>query len=173
MEQPGKSYVSNRVLKINVGFLLSDGPAHSHETTFDVPRLRVAEDLEIDYLRGPMRMSRTTEGILVQGQLQAGVQGECYRCLESVTLNVTIDLEELYAHNSPKVAEFVVHDDAILDLAPLIRAEVLIALARGTLCRPDCKGLCPECGTNWNNATCDCSEKAIDPRWADLKGLLK
>jgi len=167
------SYVSNRVLKINVGFLLSDGPGHSHETAFDVPEVRVSDDLTLTYVRGPLRLSRTKEGILVQGKLDVGITGECYRCLEPVTQNVTLELEELFVYPPQPGAEQVVDEAAILDLAPLLRDEVLIITSRGLLCREDCKGLCPNCGTNLNNETCDCVQDAGDPRLAQLRNLLK
>ncbi len=167
------SYVSNRVLKINVGFLLADGPGHSHETTFDVPEIRVADDLTLAYVRGPMRLSRTKEGILLQGQLAVGIRGECYRCLDPVTQNVTLELEELYLYPPQRGAELVVDDTAILDLAPLLRDEALIVASRGWLCQADCKGLCQNCGTNLNHAACDCEVEETDPRLAQLKKLLK
>ncbi|MBZ0294835.1 MAG: DUF177 domain-containing protein [Anaerolineae bacterium] len=172
MKSLTNNFVSNRVLKLNVGFLLNDGPAHSHDSVFDVPAVRVADDLDLLYIRGPIRMSRTKEGILLQGKLRVGIEDECIRCLDPVTTEITIEIEELFTHLSPHSSEFVIHDDAILDLAPLIRAEVLIAGARGLLCREDCKGLCPECGANFNRETCDCQLDAIDPRMAKLKELL-
>lgn len=167
-----QGYVSNRVLKINVGFLLSGGPGHTHDSVFDVPTVRVADDLTLNYVRGPIRLSRTAEGILVQGQLQVGVEAECYRCLDPVTVNVTVEVEELFTYPPTSAAEFSLHDDGILDLAPLLRAEVLIEASRGVLCREDCKGLCPDCGANWNHTTCTCREERIDPRLAQLKNLL-
>lgn len=173
MEQPNQGYVSNRVLKINVGFLLSSGPGHNHDSAFDVPRIKISDDLTVEYIRGPLRLSRASEGILVQAQLEMGMDAECYRCLEPVTTNVTLHIEELFAHASPKAAEFALGEDAILDLAPLVRAEALIAAARGCLCRPDCRGLCPQCGTNWNVSTCVCSENAVDPRLVGLRKLLE
>lgn len=172
MKPPFNNYVSNRVLKLNVGFLLSDGPAHSHDTAFDVPAIRVADDLYVHYIRGTLRLSRTKEGILVQGRLHVGVEGECYRCLDSVLSDVVVAVEELYGYPVPKGSEFAVHDDGILDIAPLLRAEVFIITARGLLCRPDCKGLCPECGANLNTGTCACALENTDPRLASLKHLL-
>jgi uncharacterized protein len=172
VKQYANGYVSNRVLKLNVGFLLADGPGHIHESAFDVPAVRVAEDLDLAYIRGPIRMSRTKEGVLVQGQLEVGVEEECLRCLDPVSCSVSITLEELYSTPPSVGSEFSIGDDAILDLAPLVRAEVLIAVAGGVLCRPDCKGLCPECGANLNNATCSCADDAVDPRLAKLKELL-
>lgn len=172
MKQYANGYVSNRVLKLNVGFLLADGPGHSHDTAFDVPAVRVADDLDLAFMRGPLRLSRTKEGILVQGQLEVGVEDECYRCLEPVLSTVPITLEELYSSPPSHGSEFGIGDDAILDLAPLVRAEVLIATAGGVLCRPDCKGLCPECGANLNQAPCHCADDMVDPRLAKLKELL-
>lgn len=172
MKQFTNGYISNRVLKLNVGFLLSAGPGHNHETAFDVPAIRVADDVDLAYIRGPLRLSRTKEGILVQGTLHLGVEDECYRCLDAVLRDVAIDLEELYNYPAPRDTEFSLSDDGILDLSPLLRAEALIAADRGVLCRPDCKGLCPECGANFNETTCTCAEKGVDPRLADLKHLL-
>ena len=172
MKHYAHGYINNRVLKLNVGFLLAGGASHSHETAFDVPAVRVADDLDLAFIRGPLRLSRTKEGILVQGQLQIGVESECYRCLDPVSREFTLTLEELYSYPPRPGSEFSVGDDAILDLAPLIRAETFIALDAGILCKPDCKGLCPTCGTNWNHATCTCAEDQIDPRLARLKDLL-
>jgi uncharacterized protein len=172
VKPPFNNYVSSRVLRLNVGFLLNDGPAHNHETTFDVPAIRVAEDLYLHYIRGTLRLSRTKEGILLQGQLHVGIQGECYRCLEPVLSDAEITVEELYGYPVPKGSEFAIHDDGILDIAPLLRAEALIISARGLLCRPDCKGLCPECGANFNTGTCACAFNAVDPRFASLRHLL-
>lgn len=173
VRQLNNGYISNRVLKINVGFLLSAGPGNSHDSVFDIPAVRVADDLTLDYIRGPIRLSRTAEGILVQAQFEVGIQDDCIRCLDPVTTAVTIDIEELFAYPSPKAAEFSLQDDGILDLSPLIRAEVFIFASRGILCRPDCKGLCPDCGTNLNHANCICAEERIDPRLAQLKKLLE
>jgi len=167
------SYVSNRILKINVGFLLSDGPGHSHETAFDVPEIRVSDDLTLAYVRGPLRLSRTKEGILVQGKLDVGMTGECYRCLDPVTQNVTLELEELYVYAPQAGSELVIDETAVLDLSPLLRDEVLIITSRGMLCRGGCKGLCPNCGTNLNKETCDCVLDAVDPRLAQFRDLLK
>ncbi len=172
MKQFANGYVSNRVLKLNIGFLLGAGPGHTHDTAFDIPAIRVADDVDLAYVRGSLRLSRTKEGVLVRGRLQVGVEDECYRCLDATLRDVTLDLEELYNYPTPKDAEFSISDDGILDLVPLIRAEVLIADSRGVLCRPDCKGLCPECGANLNYTDCTCADQMIDPRLASLKHLL-
>lgn len=164
--------LSNRVLKLNVGFLLNDGPAHSHDSVLDLPAVRVSDDLTLDFLRGPLRLSRTREGILVQAQLEGGLNAECVRCLDAIQHTFTVNLEELYSTQPTHSAEFYVNEDAILDLSPLLRAEVLIALGGRVLCRPDCKGLCPICGANLNDEPNHTHEDDVDPRLAVLKNLL-
>jgi uncharacterized protein len=163
--------VANRVLKLNIGFLLAAGPGHTHETEFDVPALRVAEDVYLAYLRGKLRLSRTKEGILAQGDLHLGTQDECYRCLDPIARDLLISIEELYAYPNPNGSEFEIGEDGILDLTPLLRAEAIIADSRGELCKTDCKGICPVCGANRNHEECTC-EEPIDPRFAKLQELL-
>jgi uncharacterized protein len=165
-------FVGNRVLKLNIGFLLAAGPGHSHETTLNIPAVRVSEDVDLNYVRGTLRLSRTREGILVQGVLSLGVSDECYRCLAPVEREMQIAIEELYSTpGTHRATEFMIGEDAILDLAPLLRDEALIADAQGVLCKPDCKGLCSSCGANLNEGPCEC-EAEIDPRFAKLKELL-
>lgn len=172
MKPLANNYVSNRVLKLNIGFLLGAGPGHSHDTFFDVPAMRIADDAFVQYVKGPIRLGRTKEGILVQGDLQIGVEEDCIRCLDPVTRDFHVHIEELYGYPVLAGAEFGVHDDGVLDLAPLLRAEILILTSRGTLCRPGCKGLCPDCGANLNHTSCNCGLENIDPRLAELKKLL-
>lgn len=172
MNHSSNRFLSNRVLKINVGFLLADGPGHTHESQFDYPAVKLADDLTLNYVRGPVRLSRTKEGILVQAHLEAMVDDECYRCLTPVESVLHLEIEELYLYHSQASAEFRIGEDAILDLAPLLRAEALIQASGRFLCQPECKGLCPECGANLNIAPCDCHLDRIDPRMAALKALL-
>ena len=63
-------------------------------------------------------------------------------------------------------------DDQI-DLNELVREQFYLALPMKPLCREDCRGLCPQCGVNWNTGTCECGSGWEDPRLAPLKGLIK
>ena len=166
-------YLHPRVLKINAGFMLNAGPGNSHDSVFEFPALRVSDDLTLNYLTGPLRLSRTKEGVLVQASLHAGLNNECIRCLDPVEQDIPFEVEELFATNPEVSAAFYLGDDAILDLAPLLREEILIHSDKRILCSPDCKGLCPDCGINRNRETCDCADKHIDPRFAALKDLLE
>jgi uncharacterized protein len=164
-------YVSNRVVKLQVGFLLSEGVGQSRETEFDVPNLRIADDLMLDYLRGILRLSRTSRGILVQGTLQVAMQDECGRCLDKAPVQLEVPVEELFVYPPSPEADYSLADDGILDLAPLLREEIIIDTPIGVLCRPNCAGLCPTCGKNLNEGPCDCDRDEVDPRLAVLKAL--
>jgi uncharacterized protein len=164
-------YVNNRVLKLQVGFLLSESVGQSRETEFDVPNLRISDDLMLDNLRGVLRLSRTSRGILVQGTLHAAFKGECGRCLDKTFIELDVPVEELFVYPPRPEAEFSLSDDGILDLAPLLREEIILDTPIGVLCRPDCAGLCPTCGKNLNEGPCDCDRDEVDPRLAALKGL--
>lgn len=164
--------MNNRVLKINVGFLLHASSGTSNDSTLDFPDVQVSDEITLNYIRGNLRMSRTKEGILVQSHLITAFDDVCFRCLDPIEHVMEMEIEELYAFNSHADTEFRVGDDGILDLGGLLRAEALIEQSHRQLCKPDCKGLCPECGANLNHETCTCQVDMIDPRLAILKTLL-
>ena len=166
-------YLSNRVLRQNVGFLLNAGLGTINESQLSIPDpVRVDDDLILDAIKGPLRLTRTKEGVLVQATFDVLLELQCTRCLEFVQQHVQVSLEELYAYPNPNIAEFHIAENGMLDLSPLLRAETIIAVSGQVLCKPDCLGLCPECGTNRNHNTCDCETDNIDPRLAILKNLL-
>jgi len=164
-------YVNNRVLKMQVGFLLNEGVGQSRDVEFDVPTLKVSDDLTLDHLRGTLHLTRNSRGILVQGTLDASLQGECGRCLTPTAVDLEVPIEELFVYPPRPEAEFNLGEDGILDLAPLLREEIIIDTPIGILCKPDCAGLCPNCGKNLNEGPCGCERDEIDPRFAALKAL--
>ncbi len=161
-----------RVLRLNVGDITGAGPGYRQEASLDIPALRVSGDLVLAFLRGPFRLSRTREGVLLQGELQAGLRGECDRCLTPILAELPLQLEELYSYPVASSVEFSIGEDGMLDLAPLLRAEVLIASASGLFCKADCRGLCPRCGASLNEGDCGCELEDVDPRLAALRQLL-
>lgn len=173
MTTPLKHYLNGRVLRTNVGFLLSAPSGTHQDSRLDIPTpVRAGDDLIINAVSGPLRMTRSKEGILVQAQLSIAVDNECSRCLELVEQTVEVAIEELFVHPPSSISEFSVAADGNLDLAPLLRAEVLIAMSHRVLCQEDCQGLCPTCGINRNRETCRCADDNIDPRLLALKKLL-
>ncbi|MCC7359913.1 MAG: DUF177 domain-containing protein [Anaerolineales bacterium] len=166
--------LANRVLRLNVGFVLKEGIGYSRDFPFDEAAVTVADDLTVSDLRGNVNLTRTPQGLYAQGLLRAKVAQSCARCLADMQQPVTSRLGELY-HYPPESAppdSLTVGDDHYLDLTPTVREEFLLSIPMQPLCRPDCRGLCPQCGANWNDGPCDCPAEDRDPRWSGLLDLL-
>ncbi|MBN1681590.1 MAG: DUF177 domain-containing protein [Anaerolineae bacterium] len=164
-----QNFVNPRILKFNVGFLLAQSAGYHRVSELDIPCIRLADGLILDYLKGDLRLSRNSRGVLVQGVLGTSVISECVRCLAAVSVPVSLEIEELFSFPPGSETVYSVEESGILDLAPLVREEVILAVPMGVFCKPDCKGLCPICGQNLNEGTCDCVSDDIDPRLAILQ----
>ncbi len=169
------SFVNPRVLKINVGFLLAESAGYQRVIALDLPRVRLDHEMELDLecLRGNIRLSRNSRGILVQGTLEARILAECSRCLEVFEYPESIELEELFVFPPSSDSAYSVEETGFLDLTPLLREETILSVPMGVVCRPDCAGLCPECGKNLNEGPCECEIDDTDPRFALLRAHLK
>ncbi len=175
------SYLSKRLLKINVGFLLSEGPGNSRVIPINIPeRVQVDDELFLESLSGDMTITRTKEGILAQATLKAAVERECDRCLDEFVHVFDVPVEELFAFPAdPENSVFSIDSTGDIDLALLLREEILIEEDYRVFCREDCKGLSAD-GVNLNyeddvdeevdNITV--TDTPIDPRLAVLKQLL-
>ncbi len=120
-----------------------------------------------------LRLESVMEGVLVTAQVRAPLAGECGRCLEQVSSNIEVSLQELYAYPESEAAadEAERLEGDILDLEPVLRDAVVLALPLVPLCRADCAGLCPRCGVRRDDADCGHDEEPVDPRWAALGQL--
>lgn len=170
MSHLNNHFTSNNVLKINVGFLLHASAGTSRDIDFNIPDLRL-DDVDLTYLRGTLRFTRARKGVLIQGHMIAGYHTQCERCLEDTVLQLDLEIEELYIYPPTPDAEFVVHEDGTLNLAPLLREETILHVPIRAVCDPNCLGLCPTCGQNLNFDPCACKDDTIDPRLAILKQL--
>jgi uncharacterized metal-binding protein YceD (DUF177 family) len=120
----------------------------------------------------------------VKGQVTGDIELTCGRCIEPYTLPVTADFDLRYVPRSENLGEGereVEEDDLTtafyaddqIDLSELIGEQFHLALPMKPLCSVDCRGLCPQCGTNLNTSTCNCSQQWTDPRLAPLKSLVR
>jgi uncharacterized protein len=124
------------------------------------------------------------DDIRLNGELSARLEVACARCLEPVDLAVARSFDLLYRPQGADAgkAELSVTDteaeigyyqgDGLL-LEDAIREQVLLAVPLKSICREDCKGLCPHCGKNLNGDQCSCAEPIEDPRWSALKEIRK
>jgi uncharacterized protein len=121
-----------------------------------------------------LTLSSYPGGIMVTGTVRAPWVGECRRCGGPVAGTVEAAVRERYApgdeHRADGDEEAYPLVGEELDLEPLACDAVLLDLPLAPLCSPDCRGLCPRCGQNWNVAACTCSPET-DPRWSALDAL--
>ena len=132
-------------------------------------------DLQVDYLRGTVQAIRVQDGLVVQGAVDSQLGLECVRCLEPFSLAISSELEETYrlsGAGSRPGESYAVGDDGWLDLTPVLREQAWVDIPMKPLCRPDCEGLCPECGANLNHESCECDRIEVDPRLAMLRDLI-
>ncbi len=133
-------------------------------------------DLEVAFLRGSVEAVRVQKGLLIQGVVESQLELECVRCLESFVLSIALDLEDVFrlSGTNPGLDDsYVVSDNDWLDLTPLLRERAWLTIPMKPLCRSDCEGLCPLCGTNLKAESCTCDREKIDPRLALLKDLVE
>lgn len=138
--------------------------------------LSVAEGAPVEF---DLRLEAVLEGVLVTGTAAVVVDGECARCLEEIHDSVEVMLQELFVYDDggdsgapdSEDDEVSVLEDDLLDLEPLLRDAVVLALPYQPLCREDCPGLCPECGARLADEPDHAHEAPVDPRWTKLTEL--
>lgn len=126
-----------------------------------------------------VRLESVMEGVLVSGTATAPVTGQCARCLDPLGDRLDVELIELFAY--PDTATDVTTDpdevsrvvDGLVDLEPVVRDAVLLALPQAPLCSEECPGLCPDCGGKRAELGADHRHEKMDPRWTVLKQRLR
>lgn len=125
---------------------------------------------------------RDGERVHVSGMIAAEVAMDCTRCLEPLRRKIEVAFDDVFVDESHESrsseTELTIADmdEALViggrvDLAEVVREQILLALPEQIFCREDCRGLCPKCVGNRNLIDCSCDENRIDPRWAALKNL--
>ena len=121
-----------------------------------------------------LRLESVSEGVLVTGTVLAPLSGQCGRCLDPIRDELDVDYCELFAYANSTTDETSEQDEVhrvdgdLLDVEPMVRDAIVLALPWTPLCRPDCAGLCPDCGLRLEDLPADHSHRQLDPRWAAL-----
>jgi uncharacterized protein len=140
-------------------------------------------------------LQRTSGGVLLQGNTDLPLVSSCKRCASEVHLTVPVRFTLNLVQAEPArertsdaseadpsdndfsgsfdlaEADLDTYQGKTIDLDPIVREQVLLALPMQVVCREDCRGLCGMCGQNLNETTCDCESKRVDPRLAVLKDI--
>jgi len=110
-------------------------------------------------------------GLRAKGLVEAPWHGMCRRCSNPVLGVSVVAVDERYVDaRGPGDDDAYLVENDFADLAPLAHDAIFLDLPLAPLCREDCKGLCPFCGIDWNEASCDC-QVPVDARWATLDVL--
>jgi uncharacterized protein len=132
-------------------------------------------------IRVDLAYYRAGTELFLTGEVAAGGIACCARCAEDFKVERSRAFRYVFAPKSigydgddeqrPDDLEFSLYEGDDVDLTPLVREQVLLALTDRPLCREDCRGLCPQCGANLNEKACDCRTERLDPRFAALRAL--
>nr|WP_229715067.1 DUF177 domain-containing protein [Subtercola lobariae] len=123
-------------------------------------------------LEADVRLESLHDGILVTAQVSGAAFGVCGRCLKDISLPVRVEFAELFAYSRDEAFDYEVVGDHV-DLEPLIRDAVVLALPFQPVCRPDCPGLDPVTGERLEDLPKREPQEIIDSRWSALAGLLE
>lgn len=130
-----------------------------------------------------LRVRKDGDKCHVSGRVRTTLTLACSRCLEpfGAPCDLTVDLRYLpHSANRGDGETGIAEDDLStafyrdnrIDLMQMVREQFQLALPMKPLCRGDCRGLCPVCGSNRNERSCCCDTRWRDPRLAALEGLL-
>ncbi len=103
----------------------------------------------------------------------------CDRCLEPFdyllkeNVKIMLSTDSQFQDEEDDNIGYISESENEVDLTDPIHETLLLALPQKRLCQENCQGLCPQCGKNLNQESCQCQEQKIDPRWEKLRNLLK
>jgi uncharacterized protein len=155
-----------------------------YDRTFDPSEVSMADDLY--RVVAPVHLGfdvhKDKDKFRLVGTVRTELELACSRCLEPFRLPVDATFDQRYLPQTDAMAEqesevgeddleTSFYRDEQIDLNELLREQFYLALPMKPLCREECKGLCPQCGTNLNIGTCDCVPAWEDPRLAALRQL--
>jgi uncharacterized protein len=166
---------------IHVQELRSRNESEEFQGSFDLTeRFRDVRDvIPLSPLEYRLTAQESRGRIAVTGELSCRLRLLCSRCLTPIDEEFVIPFEEQFQvmkESDPKPdddVDFVPVTEERIDLRPFMEEELLVHLPLAPLCSEDCKGLCPECGTNRNEQACGCNTDRLDPRFEALQNLFK
>ncbi len=127
-----------------------------------------------------VRYSRSQMDLFFEGEVRGRGVGICGRCLEEFPLDVGQELSLVLTPATRLSGEIELapgdltqsfYEGTEIDLTPLMYEQIMLALPTRPLCGEECRGLCPQCGSNRNTGQCACVVDAGDPRWSALRNL--
>jgi uncharacterized protein len=158
-------------LRFNVSDLIGRAGTH-REVAGELPlSLRLGETVVEDTAGFEARLQATSNAIMVKLEASAMAHVVCTRCLTEWDEPVEVDVTQPFTRVEDEDGYRIEHGDFI-DLAPMVRDEVALALEAAPLCRQDCRGLCPTCGADLNTDPCAGHGEEHESPFSVLRQLL-
>lgn len=156
---------------------LSQGANH-FDIAADTEDLNLGEYTLSVPLSCSIKIERTADRIDVRLDIETAVEFSCSRCGEPMTQEIRASADITLFPESKKTGNC--EEDATdlrfyteeINLRCMVRDTFLLALPLAPLCREDCKGLCPSCGTNLNVSSCDCDKQSIPSPFEELRRMV-
>ncbi|ADH92795.1 DUF177 domain-containing protein [Arcanobacterium haemolyticum] len=163
---------------------VASGSAKHMDLTFPAPEecgvgligVPAGADMDVE-----LTLQSVSEGIFVQGQIKTVAQGQCSRCATNITMPMDEAMAELVfwperrdalmSEGDDEIEDMPVIEDMHIDLEPLIRDAIVLALPFTPVCSADCEGLCSECGEPWENLPDDHRHEFLNPAFSALDAL--
>jgi len=172
-------------LKINVAIIPEEGLKYVLSEEGARFKECLADTADIDFTLRKVdldcRITKTSTTVFIKGNLSAIINSNCSRCLEDISIpiggNFTYTLVPAETETredlelTAEELEISHYSGEFIDLTSIICEQIILQIPIKTLCGEECKGLCPQCGMNLNNSSCNCHLKVVDNRMDVLKNF--
>lgn len=159
-------------LRIQISDLLSKAGSARNETAtlpldLSIPNSSASGPAAFD-----LGLRSISDGVVVRGRVTTVADLTCTRCLVEWSTELDVPIEAVFrAHPDDEDDEYPIESGGWIDVEPVVHDEVSLALPARPVCRDDCAGLCPTCGTDLNTDPCDGHGDAPDSPFAALRDL--
>ncbi|MEJ5226201.1 MAG: DUF177 domain-containing protein [Anaerolineales bacterium] len=162
-------------LRLNLGFLVSATIGTSRDFTFDATEIRLGDDFDLFNFEGIIKVTRTPQGLLTQGNFRGSLPLECVRCLNDYEQFLSWEFTELFAFTNDNITDsgLLMPEDGFIDFEDIVREYGILEIPISPICTSECKGLCPVCGENLNEVDCGHRKPDIDSPFSALKDLIE
>lgn len=162
-------------LTINISKLSEGTHQYDLETA---PKNLELDDRFVEKIFVHAELEKTGHQVHLKVGLRTKGRFICDRCLDEFEQSLSTHYEIVYITedgttrgNDSGDLQFITPDTTLLDLGEDVRQFLILAVPQKLLCKEECLGLCPVCGSNRNKASCKCKTKDSDPRWEVLKKM--
>ena len=176
---PSSRTVEGKWLKVQLLQIPESGRYFDVTVSAAPLRQRLADRADITRLircQAGLHVARIEQVVDIRGQAELEIEFICSRCADEIVATLRIPIRMVLMPRSERSGpdeedeNTGYHNGRVVNLGGIIREQIALQLPHVLLCDPNCKGLCPGCGADLNNAPCTC-EKPIDPRLQKLAVL--